>query len=871
MFNTKYLALTLLLTLGLSSFAWTEGLEDYCVFGQRNDTYALHAIEQMRSERAYGRARPMDIRHIRLDLSIDFESEQVSGVATNTLVAIGKPLRRILFDAVDLDVSRVTDGRGVELDFENTGTELYVYLDPPLQPEKELSVSVEYTARPVRGLHFRTPRMGYTKAETSVWSQGEPEENRYWFPTFDFPNERATSEIIVTIPKNFTALSNGVLLKTEEHAYTKTVHWTQTVPHPSYLVSLVVGHYVEIDDEGGGVPLKYFVRPKFEKDANLSFSKTGSMMAFFQDWIALPYPYETYSQVAVVDFIFGGMENSSITTLTERTLHDEAAHLVYSSDGLVAHELAHQWWGDLLTNRDWTHLWLNEAFATYFQALYFEHDRGREDFDYEMLRYRRNYLKRESIESARPIVNTTLGRPGNALNRRIYDKGAWVLHMLRHRMGDALFQKGIREYGRAFQGRPVETNNLLRTLEAVSGEGLDAFFDQWVMHAGYPELEVEYTWLDEPGVAEIRVRQTQTLSELVPLFQMNVDLLFVTPEGRHVEQIEISEASHTFQVRLAARPRYLRFDPEGSLLKRLTFHLSKDMMLAQLEDDTTLLGQIEAIEELARFRSDDVVDALETVLFSDAFWAIRAEAAITLSKIQHPRVPGMLHRALNVESAQVRQAVARALGERKDDSSGEALLDTVRHDESPHVVATAIRALGDLRYEAAVRALIKVLSRKSHNGIVRNAALDALLKLEQEPNLDRLLRYTESAATRDNHSTAILGLARAGRRLDHTEPVLNQLTKLLRHPNVRTRMQVIKALGILGEQEGIAELRHVAKTAQDPREQEGAEKAIRAIQKGQSESEDIESLRESLRELEESQEDIQERLRTLETPGLARP
>ncbi|MCH7911122.1 MAG: hypothetical protein IIB38_16105, partial [Candidatus Hydrogenedentes bacterium] len=406
----------------------------------------------------------------------------------------------------------------------------------------------------------------------------------------------ATSEIIVTFPKGFVALSNGVLLETTENADSKTAHWAQTIPHPSYLVSLIVGRYVEINDEGGGVPLHYFVRPKFERQANLSFSKTGGMMKFFQDWIDLPYPYESYSQVAVVDFIFGGMENSSITTLTERTLHDEAAHLTYSSDGLVAHELAHQWWGDLLTCRDWTHLWLNEAFATYFQALYFEHDRGREDFDYEMLRYRRAYFERESIDAARPIVNSTLGRPGNALNRRIYDKGAWVLHMLRRRMGDSLFQKGIREYARTFQGKPVETNNLLRTLEAVSGEGLEAFFDQWVHHAGYPELEVDYTWSDETGVAEIRVRQTQTLSEIVPLFRMEVDVLFVTQAGRHVERIKISEASHTFQIKLDSRPQYVRFDPDGNLLKRLAFHNSEDMTLAQLEDDTTFLGQIEAID-----------------------------------------------------------------------------------------------------------------------------------------------------------------------------------------------------------------------------------------------------------------------------------
>ena len=871
MFGTKHLLLAIPLILLFSPFASAEDFVDYCIFGRADDAYTLRAAEQGPPERAYGRARPMDILHIRLDLSIDFELEQISGIATNTLTAIGKPLRRVSFDAVDLNVTRVTDGAGANLDFENTGSELHVSLDPPLLPDNEISISVEYSARPIRGLHFRTPRLGYAQEEISVWSQGEPEDNRHWFPTFDFPNERATSEIIVTVPKNFVVLSNGVNVGTTENSDSKTVHWAQTIPHPSYLVSLVVGDFVKISDEGGGVPLHYFVRPKFERQANLSFSKTGGMMEFFQDWIDLPYPYESYSQVTVVDFIFGGMENSSITTLTERTLHDEAAHLTYSSDGLVAHELVHQWWGDLLTCRDWTHLWLNEAFATYFQALYFEHDRGRDDFDYEMLRYRRAYLERESIDVARPIVNSTLGRPGNALNRRIYDKGAWVLHMLRHRMGDALFQKGIREYARTFQGKPVETNNLLRTLEAVSGEGLEAFFDQWLHHAGYPELEVDYTWSDETGVAEIRVRQTQALSEIVPLFRMEVEVLFVTQAGRHVERIKISKASHTFQIKLDSRPQYVRFDPDGNLLNRLTFHNSEDMTLAQLEDDTTFLGQIEAVEELARFRSDDVIDALETVLFGDAFWAIRAEAANSLSKIRHPRVPDILQNGLKVESARVRRAAARALGERKDETGGKALLEVVRQDESPYVVAAAIRALGDLRYEAADRALVKALGRESHNAVVRNAALNALPKLEDEPNIARLLRYTKSAETLDSRRTAIMGLARAGRRLDRAEPALRGLTKLLLHPNVRIRMLAIAALGGLGERGAIAELRRVANTAQDPREQERADLAIRAIEKKQSKSQEIEALRDSVRELEESREEILERLQKLETPGPATP
>ncbi len=817
--------------------------------------------------RQYGRGRPADIKHIKLELTLDFENESLNGTATATLAPVGEPLSEIVLDSIDLDISTVTAADGSELDFEVTEDKLKIFLPRPAEPGVDFSVAVTYSAKPVTGMYFRTERMGYKPEETQAWTQGQPEDARCWFPCFDYPNERATTEVIVTVPEGFMALSNGKLLSTtsDKKARTRTYHWRESVPHVSYLVSLVVGKFVEIEDLSGDIPLFYYVLPEFEEDAHLSFGKTPDMMRFFQDKIGVPYPYERYAQVVVVDFVAGGMENTSITTLTERTLHDEAAHLTFRSDGLVAHELVHQWWGDLLTCRDWSHLWLNEGFATYFASLYTEHDLGEDEFDYEMMENMHEILEADQGAQRAPIVRTTYASPNPLFDVRSYSKGGWVLHMLRGEIGDDLFWKCIHEYCVRYSGEAVETTDFMRTVEEVSGRGMEQFFDQWVYHGGYPELDVSYSWIDEAKLAKIVVKQTQTVDELTPLFHFTTDLLFSCPNGNHRERIEIKEREHVFHVPLAERPSFVRFDPEDGVLKKLDFEKPKPMLLAQLAGDKTSVGRIMAIRALKEFKTDDVVEALREVLLDNSFWGVRCEAAKTLGEVDNDKALDVLLLGLEQEDARVRRAVTAALGRIDEERVCERLLSVVDDEESPYVVAEAIKALGELKCEKAKKTITKALSRDSHREVIRSGALDALVILEAEESLKTITRYASAAKPRRSRPRAISAIGRLGKWMDKKDRPREILVELREDPSRRVRSATVNAIGELGDLKAIDDLRRFAKTTKDDGEKRSAERAVEQINAAREQTEEVKELREEVEKLKKEGKEIDERLKELES------
>lgn len=840
---------------------------DRCYYCRGVESEYLPPMRGGEPVRQYGRGRPIDVKHIKLEFTLNFEDETLEGRATTTLAPVGKPLGEIVLDSIGLDISSVRASDGSELDFEVTEDKLKIFLPHPAAPGVDFSVAVTYSAKPVTGVYFRTERMGYKPEETQAWTQGEPEDARSWFPCFDYPNERATTEMIVTVPEGFMALSNGELLSTtvDEQAGTKTFHWRESVPHVSYLVSLVVGKFVEIGDSYGDIPLFYYVLPEFEEDAHLSFAKTPDMMRFFQDMIGVPYPYEMYAQVAVVDFIAGGMENTSITTLTERTLHDEAAHLTFRSDPLVAHELVHQWWGDLLTCRDWSHLWLNEGFATYFQSLWTEHDLGEDEFACEMLGTMSEILEADKGTQRAPIVRTTYGSPNPLFDVRSYSKGGWVLHMLRRELGDDLFWKCMHEYCVRHSGKVVETTDLMRTVEEVSGRGMEQFFDQWVYHGGYPELDVSYSWLNEEKLAKVVVKQTQTVDELTPLFRFTTDLQFICPNGNHREKIEISEPEHIFHVPLAERPDFVRFDPEYGVLKKLDFEKPKPMLLAQLAGDKTVVGRIMAVRALKEFKTDDVVEALRDVLLDDSFWAVRSAAARALGEIDNDKAVDALIGGPDQEDARVRLSVVEALGRMDEERVCETLLAVVGDEESPYVVARAIRALGELKCEKAKRTITRALSRDSHNEVIRRAALDALVNLEAEESLKTVARYASAGRPRSARPSAISAIGRLGKWMDKKDRPREILVELLEDPSRRVRSATVDALGELGDPKAIDDLQRFAKTTKDDGERRSAERAVERINAAREQTDEVRELRKEVDKLKKSGEEVDKRVKELES------
>src|SRR5215467_13051324 len=453
-------------------------------------------------EPQWPRDRAVDILHIKLEVGLDFERKRIAATATHRLTAIVDELKSLEFDASELEIGSVRVGKE-PASFESRDGKVQVTLPRALKAGAEVDVDIEYSGAPRRGLYFVAPDSAYPDKPVEAWTQGEDEDSRYWFPCYDYPNDRATSEVIATVPDHFTAISNGALLSKTHNpaARTRTFHWRHDVPHSTYLITLAAGEFVAIEDRAGNTPVLYYVHPGREDDARRAFGNTPKMIQFFERVIGVPYPYAKYAQVAVSDFIFGGMENTSATTQTADTLHDARAHIDFKSDPLVAHELAHQWWGDLITCRDWSHAWLNEGFATYSEVLFKEHDMGREEAAYYQMNDLDNYLQEDSERYRRPIVSKTYMDPHDLFDRHLYEKGGLVLHALRYYLGDDSFQKGLQHYAITNREKVVETNDFRRALEDVTGRDLEAFFDQWVYHSGLPEFKVDYDWDDNAMIA----------------------------------------------------------------------------------------------------------------------------------------------------------------------------------------------------------------------------------------------------------------------------------------------------------------------------------------------------------------------------------
>ncbi|HEY6036945.1 MAG TPA: M1 family metallopeptidase, partial [Kofleriaceae bacterium] len=320
--------------------------------------------------------RVVDILHILLDIEVDPAARTVAGTATLRAAAIA-PTKVVELDAVELAIESVT-ANGKDAAFRHDGKKLRIELATEVQPAEELVLAVAYRGAPRRGLYFTAPDDGYPDKPTQAWTQGQDEDSRYWFPCFDAPNEKATSEVIAKVPAGMFALSNGTLVSDRTQGGKRVVHWRLDVPHSCYLVTLAVGDFATIETRWRDVPVVYYVQRGLEAECERTLARTPEMLELFSTKFGVAYPYPRYSQVFVADFIFGGMENTSATTLTDTVLIDERAAIDYDIDSLVAHELAHQWFGDLVTCRDWGEGWLNEGCATYAEYIWREAHEGRD-------------------------------------------------------------------------------------------------------------------------------------------------------------------------------------------------------------------------------------------------------------------------------------------------------------------------------------------------------------------------------------------------------------------------------------------------------------------------------------------------------------
>ncbi|HEY7849414.1 MAG TPA: M1 family aminopeptidase [Ktedonobacterales bacterium] len=840
----------------------------------------------------YAPDRPVDVRHVDIAVTLDFERKQVRGVVTHSFAALFDAVRVVALDAAELHIEQVTLADGATpLEWWSEGEKLHIQLDRVYGFGEQFGVRVAYWAQPRTGLVFVAPDAGNPELPVQAWTQGETEYHHFWFPCHDFPNDRASTTLAATVPAAFFALSNGALEEARENGDgTKTYRWRQEIPFPAYLITLVAGEFIEIADHWRSVPVNYYVRAGREDDARRMLGRTPAMMEFFTQHFGVNYPYVKYAQI-VAELFLGAMENVSATTHSYRLLPDSRASLDYKPDAVVAHELVHQWFGDLLAVRDWSHTWLKESFATYFESVWMGEEDGEDQLRLEMRDNLESYLAADK-RGRRPIVYNVYRKNGNELfDRHNYEKGSRVLHMLRQVVGDAAFWRGMQRYAQRNQGREVITADFERAHEEASGRSLAQFFEQWVYKAGHPEFKVSYSWDDAQKLAKVTVRQAQEVTEQTPLFVTPLDLAFFVPQDvgdqpeaegfmePQVMRVQVEEADQTFYIPLARRPFGVRFDYGGWLIKTLEFDQPAEMLRFQLRRDPDINGRIEAANALGEKGDPASLEALEQALLSERFWGVRQAIAAAIAGRKSERALEALLRALDaVTEPRARRGVVAGLGEFRAPEQADlaaraasALTGLLAQGEPSYfVTAAAAHALGKTRAPGAFETLLTHVETPSWIETIRGGVFAGLGELG-DPRAVEPLATWESDRTKplDARAGAAGGLRilAATRRVDQPEArtrAVEALIVALSDPAERASLMACGAVAAWGEPRAIPALQRLVTGSPDERVVRTAREAIAEIQRGDSARDEARQLRADLDTLREDNRKLRERLDALE-------
>jgi len=787
------------------------------------------------------RSRKIDTKHIAIDLKFNWEKQQAMGVETITVAPFGDA-DRFTLDAAQMTINSITTADGKPLKFNYKGgtdnDNLEILLDRTVKNGEDVTVKIDYATNYVnsasadtaigsfgRGLRFITPSPDDPKKPKQIWSQGESEFNRYWFPSYDSPNDFRTTEIRATIEKPFFVVSNGKLVETKENADgTRTFDWKMDQPYSNYLTSIVVSNTSPVEQSASGTPVYNYGYPDETKEVAATTKNLPATIDFFGQVTGLKYPYPKYSQAFVEDF-GGGMENISATTQIEEMIHDDRELLDGDSESLQSHELAHQWFGDYVTCRDWGQIWLNESFATYMQAMWTEKFKGHEEFLYTDIRGNHDQvLGSWNQNNRRPIVTKYYADKDAIFDNYAYPGGGSVLHMLRKQLGDQLFSKALNNYLTTNAHQPVSTEDIRIAVEESTGQSMDWFFDEWLYKMGHPIFDVTQSYDDAKKQLILNVKQTQKvdLTNEYPQTQFFQSWVDVEIDNK-VERVWMdAKPENVFTFNVGAKPKLVNWDYEGTLLKEMKFDKSTDELLYQFANDKDVLGRQWALEELKKKAADGdrdrVLAAMITSAEKDPFWRIRREALSAIGdmyspepKLGQPRAAFKLDspaEAVLLRLAKDPQSLIRAdaieiLGITQDKKYADLYLAAL-NDRSYSVIDQASQALGETKDARAFDVISKLVTTPSWKGRIMKAGLNGLAELGDKRGFDMAYKIaSDTSLSRDMRTAALPAIAATGKGDQRAYPLIfEQFKKAYDVNNIQGVINSINAIVRIADPRG---------------------------------------------------------------------
>jgi aminopeptidase N len=766
------------------------------------------------ADEPYARSRDYDLQHSRIALRFDLDQKKVIGDVTHSLTILRDSTSKIIFDSAGLTIQSVTVNKS-PAKFETKDDKLIIPLATPAHAGEKFDVNIRYEGKPTKGLYFILPDKDYPDRPKQVWTQGESEDTRYYLPTYDYPNDRLTTETILTVPASWITVANGKLVSVADAANgMKTWTWKESVPSSTYLITIVAGELDEVKDTWRGIPVTYYA-PKGRGDRlAINYGSTPQMIELFSKKLGVDYPWEKYAQSMVDDFVAGGMENSSATTNTSASLQHPklAPEYLTGQDDLISHELGHQWFGDLVTCKDWGDIWLNEGFATFMETVWSESHFGKDQADYERWIAARGWFEQTNLFD-KPIVRHDFNDSGE-FDGNAYTKGGWVLYMLRHQLGEDAFYRGLKHYLEVNRGKNVVTADLAKAIEEATHTNVDQFFNQWLYGAGAPKFDLSYKYDDAKHEVALTVKQTQKVEGRVGLFHVPTDVEITTASGPKLFPITVSSEKDTaiFTLPADSAPLMVLFDKGGHVLKSADFHKEKKEWLYQLKNATELADRADAITALGKLKGDDdVIAALADALRNDKAWGIRANAADALGRLGGPAASKQLLDALNTaKEPWVRNRIVSALANFKDDPAIVAKLNSIAGDDSSYRArGAALQALGRLKAPGALPTLEAAVAADSPDGFLRNAALRSMGPLGDDKAVPLLLEWSALGKPIESREAAIASLARLQK---DNKDITKQIASYLNEPHFPIRMASIFALGSRGDASAVPALEALLKS-----------------------------------------------------------
>jgi len=653
--------------------------------------------------------KKFDLIHTKLDVRFDWGKQQLHGTAELQMKPWFYDQSEVILDAKYFDIHEVgllqkNTEKTLPLEYKYDNKKLTIKLDKIYTQDEELTLKIRYIAKPEegetsgssaiisdKGLYFINPLGKDKRKPRQIWTQGQTEASSRWFPTFDAPNVKTTQTISITVEEQMITLSNGHLISSTKNADgTRTDVWKQEKPHAPYLFMMAVGEFSIVKDKWKNKEVNYYVEHAYAPHAKAVFGHTPEMIEFFSELLDYPFPWEKYSQIVVRDYVSGAMENTSASVFMEGLNSDSRSMLDDNWDQIIAHELFHQWFGDLVTCESWANLPLNESFANYAEYLWLEHKYGRPTADAMLSEEIEQYLD-ESKTKQEPLIRYHYADKEDMFDRHSYSKGCVILHHFRNVIGDKAFFEGIRRYLKKYAYQDTEIHDLRLVFEEVTGQDLNWFFNQWFLSAGHPDLVVTDSFANNEIILKIEQRQDE---KYAPIYRLPVTIEIWQEEQKSTHKILITKKNQEFRFSSEKAPEVVIFDAETNLPATIEHLKTPEAFTAQVRHSDKLLIRSPATKLLLQINNEPEIEQLFTELLDDKMYQMRRTACISFEgysgENQSKIADKLKHLALQDSNSSVRAAAINSLA--SFGSTYTNFFEQTMKDSSYSVLITSIYA-----------------------------------------------------------------------------------------------------------------------------------------------------------------------------------